>query len=87
MDRDDQTGRIYSKTELGKYMYEHLNLYLKRHSIIFMVEKLRNKRKELKESIDVDIQKGIDVSVKRQVLCEINDSFFDYYDQLCELDL
>lgn len=87
LDRDDQTGRIYSKTELGKYMYEHLNLYLKRHSIIFLVEKLRNKRKELKESVDVDIQKGIDVSVKQQVLCEINDSFFDYYDQLCELDL
>lgn len=83
LDRDDNTGCICYKTELGRYMYEHLKLYLKRHSIIFMVEKLKEKRAELKESIDKDIKKGLDVSVKKQALIAIDDEFFAYYDQLC----
>ena len=83
LDRDDHTGCIYYKTELGKYMYEHLKLYLKRHSVIFMVEKLKEKREELKTSIDNDIKKGLDVSIKTQALLAIDDEFFLYYGQLC----
>lgn len=83
LDRDDSTGRIYYKTELGKYMYEHLKLYLKRHSTIFMVEKLKEKRTELKASIDKDTEKGIDVTIKEQTLLALDNEFFSYYSQLC----
>ena len=83
LDRDDSTGCIYYKTELGKYMYEHLKLYLKRHSTIFMVEKLKGKREELSASIDNDIEKGLDVSVKQQALLALDNEFFLYYGQLC----
>lgn len=82
LDRDDNTGCIYYKTELGKYMYEHLKLYLKRHSVIFMVEKLKEKRDELKTSIDNDMKKGLDVSTKSQALLALDDKFFSYYNQL-----
>lgn len=84
LDRDDNTGRIFYKTELGKYMYNHLKLYLKRHSIIFMVEKLLVKRNELEESIAKDVKKGIDVSIKEQTLLALDNEFFSYYGQLCE---
>lgn len=82
LDRDENTGCIYYKTEIGKYMYEHLRLYLKRHSIIFMVEKLEEKRTELKASIDNDIEKGFDVSKKEQALFILDNEFFSYYSQL-----
>ena len=82
LDRDDKTGRIFYKTELGKYMYNHLKLYLKRHSIIYMIEKLIEKRTELKESIDKDKKRGIDVSIKEKALFVLDDEFFSYYDQL-----
>lgn len=83
LDRDDNTGRIFYKTALGKYMYNHLKLYLKRHSIIYMVEKLGSKRNELRNSIAEDEKKGIDASIKRQALIAIDDEFFSYYGQLC----
>lgn len=83
LDRDNNTGCIYYKTELGRYMYEHLKLYLKRHSVIFMVEKLKEKRAELKDSIDKDIVKGLDVSIKKDTLIALDEEFFSYYDQLC----
>lgn len=83
LDRDDNTGCIYYKTELGKYMYEHLKLYLKRHSAIFMVEKLYKKREELKDSIEKDAEKGVDVSTKQQTLIALDNEFFSYYGQLC----
>ena len=82
MDRDDETGRIIFKTELGKYMYEHLNLGLKRHSIIFMLEKLEEKRNLLEKSIEEDNKRGIDASAKEKVLLIIDKDFFSYYRDL-----
>lgn len=82
LDRDNNTGCIYYKTELGKYMYEHLKLYLKRHSAIFMMEKLVAKHDELNESIAKDIKKGIDVSAKKQALLALDNEFFSYYGRL-----
>lgn len=82
LDRDDETGRIIFKTELGKYMYEHLNLGLKRHSIIFMLEKLEEKRNLLEKSIEEDNKRGIDASAKEKVLLIIDKDFFSYYRDL-----
>lgn len=82
LDRDDKTGCIYPKTELGKYMYEHLRLYLKRHSIIFMVEKLDEKRNQLQKCIEKEKQKGVDVSAKEKALLIIDNEFFLYFKEL-----
>ena len=36
-------GTIVHKTSLGEYMFNHLNLGLLRHSLIYNVDKLQNK--------------------------------------------
>lgn len=38
----DEFGKIIPTDELGKYIYEELRLYLKRHEIIYKLEKLEN---------------------------------------------
>ena len=82
LDRDNNTGCIFYKTEIGKYMYEHLKLYLKRHSVSFMMEKIYAKREELEESIKEDINKGLDISIKKEVLITLDREFISYYDEL-----
>lgn len=76
------TGEIYYKTSLGHYMYNHLRLYLKRHSIIYMMDKLQSKIIELEKSICDDKTNGIDVSKKESILVTIKSQFFDYYCQV-----
>ncbi len=76
------TGEIYYKTSLGRYMYNHLRLYLKRHSIIYMMDKLQSKITELEKSICDDKTNGIDVSKKESILVTIKSQFFDYYCQV-----
>lgn len=63
-------------------MYTHLKLYLKRHEIIYMIDKLIEKRKELEQNIEEDKAVGKDVSKKEQVLIELDKDFFSYYSQL-----
>ena len=81
MDRRE-TGEIFYKTPLGHYMYDHLKLYLKRHAIIYMMDKLQNKIIELGKSISDDKTHGIDVGKKEVVLSTIKSEFFDYYCQV-----
>ena len=85
LDRDEKTGEIYSKTKLGEYMYNHLKLYLKRHAIIYMLDKLYKTIEELKESIITDKSKGVDVTIKEQVLSDYKDDFVDYYGKIRNL--
>jgi len=40
-------GQIVSKTEQGKYIYENLNLHLKRHELLWMIEKIIQQKEEL----------------------------------------
>lgn len=79
LDRNSKTGEIVPKTPLGQYMYDHLNLSLMRHSLIYMVEMLQDKRKELKDMIEKDKQQGKDITKKEKLLSTIDDEFFDYY--------
>lgn len=60
-------------------MYGHLNLGLIRHSLIYMVETLQDKRNELKDGIEMDKLQGKDVSKKEKLLGAIDDEFFGYY--------
>ena len=79
LDRNDQTGEIIPKTALGRYMYDHLNLGLMRHSLIYMVEMLQDKRAELKNIIEKERVQGKDVTQKEKLLNIIDDEFFGYY--------
>lgn len=60
-------------------MYNHLKLYLKRHAIIYMMDKLQGKIAELEENIKKDETLGKDASQKRTFLLEYKNNFYDYY--------
>lgn len=82
LDRDDKTGKIFYKTNLGKYMYKHLKLYLKRHSILFMMDKLQQKIDESEINISTEKNAGIDTTQKEQFLSYYKSVFYDYF---CEI--
>jgi hypothetical protein len=82
LDRDERTGKIYSKSDLGKYMYDHLKLYLRRHEIIYMLDKLQMKINQLTESIKTDNEAGVDTSKKEAFLSAYKNEFYDYYCQI-----
>ena len=84
LDRNDRTGEIVPQTPLGQYMYEHLNLSLMRHSLIYMVETLQEKRNKLKEHIETEERQGKDVSKKMRLLTTLDNDFFDYYGKLLD---
>jgi hypothetical protein len=84
LDRNIQTGEIVPQTPLGQYMYDHLNLSLMRHSLIYMVETLQEKRNELKEHIEIEERQGKDVSKKMRLLTTLDNDFFDYYGKLLD---
>lgn len=65
-------------------MYDHLNLSLMRHSLIYMVETLQEKRNELKEHIEIEERQGKDVSEKMRLLTTLDNDFFDYYGKLLD---
>ena len=65
-------------------MYDHLNLSLMRHSLIYMVETLQEKRNELKEHIEIEERQGNDVSEKMRLLTTLDNDFFDYYGKLLD---
>ena len=79
LDRNCQTGEIIPKTALGQYMYYHLNLNLLRHSLIYMVEALQEKRNALEKNIEKERLLGKDVSKKEQLLITLDNDFFKYY--------
>lgn len=78
LDRDSD-GKIFAKTELGKYMIKELNLFLKRHEIIYNLEVLQRRTESLKESIEADKKNGIDISLKERILSELYEKFYNYY--------
>lgn len=84
LDRDSKTGAIVVQTALGQYMYNHLNLGLMRHSLIYMVESLQEKRNELKEHIEIEEKLGKDVSKKMLLLTTLDNDFFSYYGKLLD---
>ena len=72
-------GSIRGITPLGHYMQRTLHLYLKRHAIIFNVDKLQAKVDELKNSITQDHLAGKDSHKKEAALQLVENDFFDYF--------
>jgi hypothetical protein len=46
-------GQIIFKTEQGKYIYENLNLHLKRHELLWMIDKLEEQRMEIDDYLNI----------------------------------
>lgn len=72
-------GSINAKTPLGNYMKKTLKLYLKRHEIVYNLDRLKRKICELKASISEDKKQGREYHKKEKVLQLIEDDFFQYF--------
>jgi len=81
LERNDN-GEIVSKSEIGNYMYKELKLYLDRHRICFMIEKIADKRKQIKSKRDQLITSGQDASIFETAYHEVNEALCDYYEIL-----
>lgn len=79
-------GKIIWKTPLGQYMYKTLKLFLRRHEIIYNVERLEDARNRLQTNIDQEKTHGKEVPQKEALLAVLDREFFDYFKQLKEIN-
>lgn len=79
-------GKIVWKTPLGHYMHRALKLFLRRHEIIYNVERLEDARDRLQSNIDQEKAKGKEVPQKEDLLAVLDREFFDYFKQLKEIN-
>ncbi|MCL6798306.1 HNH endonuclease [Bacillus altitudinis] len=80
-------GKIVYLTPLGLYMYKELKLYLQRHDILYNLERIRLKRNELKEKIELKKNNGQNYDKLEYVYKELCVIFCEYYDLIFEDDL
>lgn len=80
----DKDGTIIYKTEIGKYMYCELKLYLKRHQLIFKLEKIRQQKNKLKNKIILLEKEGKDNKVIVEAYKDLCVIFCEYYDLFFE---
>jgi uncharacterized protein (TIGR02646 family) len=73
----DYEGTIVPQTELGKYMHDKLKLYLKRHSVLWMLEILSSQIKVLET---LKKQKGLSAKNKEKLvnLLEKQNEYIEY---------
>jgi hypothetical protein len=71
----NHNGEIKYKSLRGKYIYENLNLYLKRHELLWMIEKIKEQKEELKVYL-----KNLDKKNKKYQ--EIVNQFIIYDDKI-----
>jgi len=65
-------GQIISKTTQGKYIYTNLNLFLKRHELLWMIEKIIQQKEELisfKKTLEKTHSKYIDI-IEQYIECD-----------------
>lgn len=82
----DKEGNIVYTSPIGKYMYEELKLYLKRHRILYNLEKVRIKKKILKLKITEKKSMNSDVTYLEQIYEQLCVVFCEYYDLFFEND-
>lgn len=56
-------GQIKSKSEQGRYIYTNLNFYLKRHELLWMIERLEEQSIEINSYLDT-LDEGHDLELK-----------------------
>lgn len=79
-----ENGEIYYLTPLGEYMFYELKLYLQRHELIYNLERVHLKLKEVK--IEIDRREAVhkpaeELKMLYKELCVV---FYEYYDAFSE---
>jgi hypothetical protein len=49
----DSRGQIVAKTSRGQYIHKNLNLHLKRHELLWMIDKLEEQSKEIDKYLNI----------------------------------
>jgi len=80
----DEAGKIVFITELGRYMYNELQLYLNRHKCIYNLERISLKLEEIKQEIETKKQKGENTDFLEEIKNELSNTFYDYYGILAD---
>jgi hypothetical protein len=70
-------GEIKAKTDLGQYMWKELNLGLKRHAIIWNIEKLINQINEVKLLLDNEQDENV-----KEILLSLLEEQKEFQDSL-----
>lgn len=76
--RNDKGQIQYDTTPQGKYIYENLNLYLPRHELLWMIEKLQKQKLSLKKHLKT---LGDEHSNYKSIIIkfiEIDDKLYEY---------
>lgn len=77
-----KTGEIIYRSEIGKYIYYELKLYLKRHEVLFNLDRIRTKRNALKKKIDEKESRGESVRKLESLYKDLSVVFCEYYELL-----
>lgn len=72
-------GEIFSKTDLGEYMYRKLKLFLRRHAVIWNMGRLHKQVLEIKEILGEQENPGL-----KEKLTGLLSIHFEYIQQLIE---
>ena len=75
----NEDGTISATSSLGEYMRKHLKLYLKRHSIIYLLEQVEEKCDTLESLIKEQESNGKDVTKLRLAYSSIAMKLREYY--------
>lgn len=78
--RRRENGEIYYLTPLGEYMYFELKLYLHRHQLIYTLEKVHLKLKEMKKEIEKRETENKSTDELKKLYRELCVVFYEYYD-------
>ena len=81
-----ESGEIIYATKIGEFMYYELSLYLKRHKILYNLEKIRIRKKLLKEKIDLKKHNNENVDKLEALYRALCVVFCEYYDLFFEND-
>ena len=79
-----EDGSIYYASPLGEYMYYELKLYLQRHQLIYNLDRVHMKLKDVRKEIErrESLQKPVDeLKELYKDLCVV---FYEYYDIFAE---
>lgn len=79
-----QNGEIYYTTELGKYMFYGMKLYLQRHQLIYNLGRIHTKLKEVKKEIHKREQVHKPTEDLKELYKELCVTFYEYYDAFTE---
>lgn len=78
----DLSGKIMALTSVGQYMYKEMKLYLRRHQINFLLNKVIQQRKIIHKAIDED---NLDVErtvIFKKILIQLNQIFVSVFEEI-----